>query len=114
MVTGSGGTGGRRIGAFKPVRAAAMTPESAEALAASALATLAAVPQRLSRFLADTGLAPADLQARAGERDVLVAVLDYVLADESLLLVVATEQRLRPEQMQQALTMLQAAAQDGP
>lgn len=98
---------GPRIGAFKPVKGAGIDAEKAEALAASALSTIAEEPDRLTRFLTDTGFAPADLMARAGEREVLVAVLEHVASDESLLLVVAANHRVKPEDVMLALQALQ-------
>jgi membrane-bound ClpP family serine protease len=102
---------GPRIGAFKPVKGAGLDAEKAEALAASALGTIAEQPDRLTRFLADTGFTPADLMARAGEREVLVAVLEHVAGDESLLLVVAATHRVKPEEVMQALHTLQTPGQ---
>lgn len=102
---------GARIGAFKPVKGAGPDAEQAEALAASAFGTIAEDPARLTRFLADTGFTPADLMARAGEREVLVAVLEHVAGDESLLLVVAATHRVKPEDIMQALHTLQTPGQ---
>ena len=102
---------GARIGAFKPVKGAGLDAEKAEALAASALGTIAEEPARLSRFITDTGLAPADLMARAGERDVLIAVLEHVVGDESLLLVVAATHRVKPDEVMAALAVLQTPGQ---
>src|SRR5437773_1706072 len=59
---------------------------AAEALALHALAFLAEDPERLGRFLALTGIGPADLKARAGEPEFLGGVLDHLLSDERLLL----------------------------
>jgi hypothetical protein len=103
----SNGSSGRRIGAFKPVRAAPMDAERAEAAAAAALLTLTETPERLSRFMRETGLTATDLAERAGHRDLLAAVLEHVLSDESLLLVVATTQRVTPDRLQLALQLLQ-------
>jgi Protein of unknown function (DUF3572) len=102
---------GARIGAFKPVRSAALDAEKAEAMAATALGALAEEPDRLSRFMAETGLEPQDLMARAGSRDILSAVLEYVLADESLLLVVAAANQVKPEALGEALAVLQKPTQ---
>ena len=43
-----------------------MDQEEAEAIALSALAFLAEEPERLGRFLALTGMGPAELRAQAG------------------------------------------------
>jgi hypothetical protein len=105
---------GRRIGAFKPVRRVPMDAGRAEALAATLLAQLAQEPARLTRFLTQSGLEASDLAARAGERDVLVAVLEHVLGDESFLLVVTTSQRMSPLDVQQALDALQTPVETSP
>jgi Protein of unknown function (DUF3572) len=96
-----------RIGAFKPVKTAGMSVDEAEALAAVALSALAEDPARLTRFMADTGLSPQELAARAGDRDVLTAVLEHVAGDESLLLVVTANARAKPEAVMHALHLLQ-------
>ncbi|HEX4080195.1 MAG TPA: DUF3572 domain-containing protein [Rhizomicrobium sp.] len=60
------------------------TPD-AETLALKALTFLANSPDDLARFLNLSGIAPADLRARAGDRDVLVGTLDFLLTHEPLL-----------------------------
>jgi len=68
---------------------------AAEALALHALAFLAEDPERLGRFLALTGIGPADLKARAGEPEFLGGVLDHLLGDERLLLAFSKEYECR-------------------
>jgi hypothetical protein len=51
----------------------------------------------MAAFCAQTGLDASELTARAGDNDVLASVLDALLADESSLLVFATETRIEPE-----------------
>lgn len=63
----------------------------AEAVAAAALAFLAGDAGRLGGFLAITGVDPADIRRIARERAFLAAVLDYVVADEPLLLAFAED-----------------------
>lgn len=58
---------------------------SAEVTALRALAWLVADQDRALRFLALTGCDCDTLRQRAGEADVLGAVLDYLLDDESAL-----------------------------
>lgn len=60
--------------------------EGAEILALQALGWLAGDETRLERFLALSGLDGATLRAEAGNRDTLRAVMDFLLADEELLL----------------------------
>lgn len=75
------------------------TPDEAEALALSALAYLAADADRLGRFLAETGIEPDTLMRQADTPTTMAAVLDHILADESLLLVFAADAGLKPEQV---------------
>ena len=63
-----------------------MTPAAAEALAVQALAHVASDEDMLGRFLALTGIGPEDLRERAAAPELLAAVLDFLLADEPLLL----------------------------
>jgi len=62
-----------------------MDLDTAETIAISALAFLAGDEQRLGRFLALTGMGPAELKAQAHTPRLLAAVLDHVLQDENLL-----------------------------
>ncbi len=82
---------------------------SAESLAAAALLFIAENEVRLNRFLAETGLTPADLRARAHEPLTLSAVLDHIVADESLLLVFAIGAGIDPPQVWQAKAALSGA-----
>ncbi len=63
--------------------------ERAETIALAALVFLAEDAGRLGRFLALTGIGPAELKGGADTAAVQVAVLDHLLADESLLLTFA-------------------------
>jgi len=86
--------------------------EAAETIAAQGLAFLTADRHRLQRFLALTGLAPADLKRRLGAREVLAAALSFLVSDESLLLTFAANQAVAPQQILAALARLDSA--DGP
>lgn len=70
--------------------------EEAERLAIAALGFFAEDPATLGRFLVATGLGPETLRAAASEPGFLAAVLEYLLGDESLLLVFAERERVRP------------------
>ncbi len=61
----------------------------AQALAVDALAFLAADLERLGRFLSLTGLAPDTIRQAARSPGFLVAVLDHLAQDDSLLLAFA-------------------------
>lgn len=68
-----------------------------EMLAISALSFLAEEPERLSRFLDLTGLSPITLRRAAADPRFLASVLDYLVADESLLLAFAANAQVAPE-----------------
>ena len=89
--------GGRRVG---------LDPDRAEEIGLAALGFLAEEPGRLGRFLSETGMAPGDLGAQAGEPHMLVALLEHILADETLLLVFAAEKRIDPEHVGPACALL--------
>jgi len=63
-----------------------MTQSDAEILGIQALGWLAADPDRMSRFLALSGVETAALAALAREPAFLLGVLDFLLADEPTLL----------------------------
>jgi hypothetical protein len=83
--------------------------DTAETLAARALAFLAAEPVRLSRFLALTGLTPDDLRRQIDTPELLSAALDHLARDEPLLLVFAAGAAVAPDAVGEALSVLQEA-----
>jgi hypothetical protein len=87
-----------------------MDAETAETVAAQGLAFLAEESARLRRFLLTSGLEPEDLRARAGTPDMLLAVLEHLAADESLLLVFAETRKVAPESIARAIALLQGHA----
>jgi hypothetical protein len=62
-----------------------MTPENAEILALEGLGWLAGEPEAIQRFLDLSGIDAGDLRAAADSPGTAVAVLDFLLADEELL-----------------------------
>ena len=62
-----------------------MTRDTAETIALTALGYLAGAAEDFDRFLTTSGLDAASLKARAGEPEVLAAVLDFLLRNEALL-----------------------------
>ena len=83
-----------------------------EALAVRALGYLAADGDRLGRFLALTGIAPADIRAAAAQPGFLAGVLDYLLADEALLLAFGADSGIAPEAIGDARRRLAVARRD--
>jgi hypothetical protein len=64
----------------------ALSPERAEILGLEALGWLVASPDGLARFLAASGVAGDDLREAAGSPGLTVAILDFFLAHEDILL----------------------------
>jgi len=74
-----------------------LAPDAAIAVALAGLAFLAADERELVRFMALTGVDPADLRAMTGEPAFLAAVLAHLIYDEPLLLAFAANQGERPQ-----------------
>ncbi len=87
-------------------RAQKHTAETATTLALTALVFLAGDAPRLGRFLTLTGIDPDQLRAAADAPETLLAVLDYLLSDESLLLVFTASTGIAPETVFPARTVL--------
>ncbi len=80
--------------------------EAAESLAVQALNFLATEPERLSRFLALSGLDPASIRAAAAEPGFLAGVLAYLGEDEPLLIAFAAEAGVTPAEVDRARRLL--------
>jgi hypothetical protein len=63
-----------------------MTPESAEVLALEGLGWLAGQEDGIQRFLDQSGIDATALRDAAGSPDMGVAILDFLLGNEDLLL----------------------------
>jgi len=74
-----------------------MHTDRAESIGVSALLFLAGDPERLVRFLTLTGVGPAQLKTESRSPHMLAAVLDYLLQDESLLLVFCSSDGIPPQ-----------------
>ena len=79
---------------------------AAEELAIAALGFIAAEPERLGRFLAETGIGPDSIRDAAREPRFLAGVLDHIAANESLLLAFATEYEVDPDALMRARGVL--------
>lgn len=82
-------------------------------LAIHALAFLAADPERLGPFLAETGLDPGRIREAARSPGFLAAVLEHVCSDDSLLGPFAVESGRRPEDVDRARQILAGPVDDG-
>ncbi|MGA8613985.1 MAG: DUF3572 domain-containing protein [Xanthobacteraceae bacterium] len=75
-------------------------------LAIQALAFIAEEPERLSAFLAVTGLAPERIRAAAREPSFLVGVLEHMLGDENLLIAFSLSAGIDPADIARASNAL--------
>ncbi|MCB5409860.1 DUF3572 domain-containing protein [Pseudogemmobacter faecipullorum] len=75
-------------------------------LALQGLAWLAADEDRILPFLAQSGLLASELRSRAGEPEVLAAVLDFLLSDEAMLLSFCGDLGLNPAEIAPARAQL--------
>jgi hypothetical protein len=87
-------------------RQASLTPEVAEALAIQALNYIAVDTERLGRFLALTGIGPAEIRAAAREPGFLAGVLDHIAGHEALLLDFAADAGIDPSEVGMARAAL--------
>jgi hypothetical protein len=78
------------------------TREAAETLAIQALTFIAEEPERLSRFLAMSGIEAGQIRAAAREPRFLAGVLEHMLADESLLIAFASSAGIDPAEVARA------------
>lgn len=86
--------------------------QDAESLAVEALTFLASDEERLSRFLALSGIDPAGIRQAAADPGFLGAVLDYLAGDERLLLMFAETAGRDPGDVNKALMALGGRAQE--
>lgn len=87
--------------------------EQAEALAIKALMHLVGDPDALGQFLAETGLSPETIREAASDPAFLLAVLDFMLADESRLMAFAGHEALDPATIAKAAERLRPHRHDG-
>jgi hypothetical protein len=84
--------------------------EAAEALAIQALTYIAGDAERLGRFLAASGIGPAEIRRAAGEPEFLAGVLDYLVTDEGLLTDFAAAASIDPATVEGARALLAGSA----
>ncbi len=83
-----------------------VTPEAAEALAIQALTFIAGDGERLGRFLAVTGIGPAEIRAASRQPGFLAGVLEYLASDERLAATFALDAGCDPADIGKAHTAL--------
>jgi len=84
-------------------------PIKAETLALKALAYLAQSDEEMERFVALSGVTPANLRARAGDPEILAAVLDFILTDDGRVAGFCESVEIGPTELQAARRALPGA-----
>ena len=82
------------------------TRESAKDLAVTILLYMAERPDLIEGFLESSGLQPQDLRRAAGNPDIALHVLDYLLEDDARVLDAATDLNIKPGDLMAARTAL--------
>ncbi len=80
--------------------------DAAVALAIAALGYLAGDSQRLDRFLAVTGIDPGSIRAAATQPGFLAGVLEYISADERMVVAFAAHADVAPQEIEKAKQVL--------
>ncbi len=83
-----------------------MKAQRAEDLATGMFLWLAGEEALVAAFLAEAGLAPADLAAQAARPEFLAAVTDFVLQDDARVIAAAAAVGIRPEDVAQVRAAL--------
>lgn len=79
-----------------------MNPAEAEAIALNVLGFLIRDETRQERFMTLSGMDPSTLRNNASDPDFLAGILDYLLQDETLIYLFASEHNVTPEVPAQA------------
>jgi hypothetical protein len=87
-------------------KAVLISRDGAESLAVQALAFLAQEPERLGQFLAASGIGPEMIRKAAADPSFLAGVLDFIAADEPLLLAFAQHAGIDPRTVERAHALL--------
>lgn len=82
------------------------TRESAQDLAMTVLLYMAERPDLIGGFLESSGLQPQDLRKAAGNPDIALHVLDYLLEDDGRVLDAAADLNIQPGDLMGARTAL--------
>lgn len=84
-----------------------MLPDRAAAIGLDAVAFLAGLPDRFEGFLAVSGLDASTLRARLADNELLGAVLDFLLTDDTLVLDFCRERELQTRDIHIARRILE-------
>jgi hypothetical protein len=87
----------------------AMPKDAAEALAIQALTFIAEDGERLGRFLAATGIGPAQIRAASSEPGFMLGVVEFLGGEEAMLTDFAAEYGFEPADVSKATLVLGGA-----
>ena len=73
--------------------------DEAESLAMAAFSAITGDAERMSRFMAVSGLQPETIRQAASAPRFFAGILDYVVSDEPLLIALAEELNIKPERV---------------
>ncbi len=90
-------------------RKSPLSREDAQEIAIRTLTFLAGDEERMSRFLALSGMGPQDIRDNANEAGFHVALLDYLMSDEALLLTFCGNENIDPQLIAPAHHLLEGA-----
>jgi hypothetical protein len=94
-------------------KVAGMRRKAAENLAIQGLTYLASDPERLSAFLAISGIGPDTIRGAAREPGFLAGVLDHIASDERLLLAFAADTGVNPADIARGRSALAGIPEGG-
>jgi hypothetical protein len=97
---------------LRPSATRSIAPDASESVAIKALSFLATDAELLSRFLALSGLEPANLRRAAARPGFLAGVMAFIAGDEHTLLKFASASGLAPESVAAACRKLNPDAFD--
>ncbi|PVB63450.1 DUF3572 domain-containing protein [Labrenzia sp. 011] len=81
---------------MKNMQSKSLSVEEAQGIATEALLQLSQDPEQIGRFLAFSGIGPEMIREAAEEPGFLMGVLEFYMADESLLLAFCENAGVRP------------------
>lgn len=91
---------------IKSTQFVALPLDTALTIARDALLWLLEDPERVAGFLGASGLSPTELRARAGDADMLGAVLDHVMSEDDWVIAFARETDHPPQALEAARAAL--------
>jgi hypothetical protein len=73
--------------------------DEAETVAVAAFSAITGDEERMSRFMAVSGLRPETIRQAAASPRFFAGILDYLVSDEALLIALSVEMNVKPERI---------------